>query len=165
MLLLLLALPVMIFLFLKLMGRNEFSIPVYYSSHFPADTLGCNINAKPPYQVNLPEMDGAGDKIILLDGGEVGLDRSEKNNLIRRIRNNSPANLNFIVYSTDASDSTSDSIVLSSEEWEELKCKLLTAEDRQLILIDELNRIRGYYFLDLEEVDRLLVELEILNIS
>lgn len=146
------------------MGRNEFTIPVYYSSHIPSDSLGCEITAQAPYQVSLPEFTGTGDKVILLDGGEELINQSERNNLIRRIRNNGPSDMDIVIYSPATSHPSSKITLVPAESWEQFKCVFFTVEDRQLILLDEQNRIRGYYSLDLDEVDRLLVELEILNI-
>jgi hypothetical protein len=165
-LLLILVLPVGIFLFLKFFGRNEFNIPVYYENGIPADTLGCTYPDITPYQVmhNLPV---EGPLVILLDGEDSRLKTADRNNLIRRIQSNSPEGVNIVMYyqADDIPDPLNDVIFIPSDaaKWDQITCLFVTDSKRQLILLDNQNQIRGYYGTELDEVDRLLVELDILT--
>ncbi len=164
-----LALPVLIFLFLKFFGRNEFSIPVYYENGIPADTLGCNTEDEAPYRVSIAQP-VQGNVLIILDGGQSLIPNTERNNLIRRVRQNGPEGLDIVVFfNKDAGAPLPLEGVFyvpkPEESWGTLRCSFVTSQERQLILLDDQRRIRGYYGLDLEEVDRLLIELDILDLS
>ncbi len=168
-LLLILALPVFIFLFLKFFGRNEFTIDTFYETGVPADTLGCTYTNEAPYRVKLSQQVN-GISLVLLDGGEKLMSSADRNNMIRRIQQNKPEGVNlFIYYNKDLGAPTPMEGVYyvpkSPDSWRTLRCSFVTSEDKQFILLDKQQKIRGYYGLDLEEVDRLLVELEILSIS
>lgn len=167
-LLLILALPVFIFLFLKIFGRNEFSIETFYESGVPADTLGCEFGPEAPYRVKLSQQVN-GITLVLLDGGEKLMATADRNNLIRRIKQNVPEGVNlFVYYNKDLGAPIPLEGVFyipkSEDSWGTLRCSFVTSENKQLILLDDQQKIRGYYSLELEEVDRLLVEIEILTL-
>ena len=165
---LILALPVFLFLFLKFFGRNEYTIETFYESGVPTDTLGCEFEPEAPYRVKLSQQVN-GIALILLDGGEKLMATSDRNNIIRRIQQNAPGGVNlFIYYNKDLGAPIPLEGVFyipkSEDSWGTLRCLFVTSEDNQLILLDDQRKIRGYYGLELEEVDRLLVELEILTL-
>ncbi len=165
-LILILTVPVIIFLFLRLFGTNEFTVPVYYESGAPADTLGCSYTDTAPYRVPMPD-NSNGNTVILLDGGSELMAQSDRNNLLRRIKQNTYEGLRVIVFFDKELGAPIPMeniryIPKSTAAWGNLLCQFVTSEERQLILVDDERRIRGYYGLDLEEVDRLLVEIEIL---
>ncbi len=136
-----LALPVLVFIFLKLFGKNEFEVPVYWSDG--VSVTGC----KPVHgQYTVPDSAlGAwgwkGDKatLIVLDQSTV------KENLAR------VADLfNEGDYSTVATSNVPP-------------CLLLAGDSSKVILVDDQKRIRGYYTpTNRKETDRLAVELRIL---
>lgn len=168
-LILILAMPAFIFLFLKMFGRNEFTIPVYYETGVPADTLGCTYPAEAPYRVTLSQPVN-GMTLVLFDGGNTLMPRADRNNLIRRMRQSGPAGLNIVVYFNKEAGAPIPLegvfyVPKSPDTWGTLRCLFVTSAEKQLILLDDQGRIRGYFELDREEVDRLLVELDILDVS
>ena len=176
-------LPVVIFLFLKGFGRNEFSIPILYEQGL-GDSLAtpCLEKKKAQYVVKnnlVPE----GIKIIHFErlDGPVLKTRLEE---LERVQDvfyddlgislNTFVNANSLAISDiqdydqriEFLDSFWKKKGLDSLEWANLKyCSMaMTDLDNMVVLIDEENRIRGYYnILEREETDRLILELRILQ--
>lgn len=135
-------LPISIFLFLKFFGKNEFDVPLYYqdkSSEIPA---GCDAISV-PYQID--------DSVV-------------RRNVVKVIVLSSEADKQIIERINTAFKE--DSIEIASVDKlsdQEKKCIFLTESVEQFVLVDKLNRIRGYYNVnDRDESDRLILELKIL---
>lgn len=150
-LLLALALPGLIFIFLKVFGKNHFDIPVYYKEGISDSLKQCAGPYRGQYRVPDSVLNVLGCKqgaaCLLVDGGEMGQKevahvREEFGEQLQIIalEGIEPARLN---------------------QWK--TCALLLKEPWKAVLIDKQQRIRGYYaFTNLEETDRMNVEIEIL---
>ncbi len=140
-----LILPVAIFIFLKLFGRNEFDIPVYYPNG--VDSV-CVENQTKPYQV--PDslltsiLWGAKPTLVTYHPAESELDH-----------------LKHVWEEIDRQEVTSVFLPSDLTQWRD--CVLLIRAPKKTVLIDTDRHIRGYYNLGTrEETDRLIVELKIL---
>ena len=146
-----LLLPGLIFIFLKLAGRNEFTIPIYYEDKVTDKIKGCDLTYPVPY--HLPDSAWRGGKKILTANlfifTETGFDG---NKLKSALEDEMGAGiLGWIKMSVDPAE---------LEKW---KCTFLLQDSWQLVLVDQEKRIRGYYNPQLrEDRDRLRVELKIL---
>lgn len=142
-----LLLPVSIFIFLKLFGKNEFDVPAFYQDKAPV--TGCEFNYSAPYKV--------------ADSVMAKLSAKRKTDL-------------YMIYFSQITsrmqqeiDTGAVAIVNGQEEWTEdqratfRKCVLAVPKSEDIVLVDKEGKIRGYFVsTDREEVDRLLLELEIL---
>ena len=142
-----LLLPVSIFIFLKLFGKNEFDVPAFYQDKAPV--TGCEFEYNAPYKV--------------------------ADSMMTRISSKRQADLYLIYFSEITSrmqqeiDAEAVAMVNGEDEWDGdqrtkfRKCVLAVPNSEDLVLVDKEGKIRGYYLsTDREEVDRLLLELEIL---
>ena len=148
-----LLLPVAVFLFLKVFGRNEFKVPVRHGEADLTVPAQCNFEYPTPY--------------IIADS------------LMRNIRMNNNDSV-FVLYA-DPSDETSMNRVRTEFEGDPLhvvstdslantidptllrECILLMKGDSSVALVDHRNRIRGYYIgSDRDEAHRLIVEIKII---
>ncbi|WP_286757213.1 MULTISPECIES: hypothetical protein [Roseivirga] len=181
---LLIALPVMIFLFLKFFGRNEFTIPVYYEQGL-GDSLStpCLDKANKQYLVNSDLLPKGGINIVHFEQADGPVLKSRLEELERvqdvfyeddHIRLNTFLNSQTIALDdiTDYNrriqflDQFWNMEALDSASWAELKyCTMaMTPLDNRVVLVDAAGRIRGYYnILERKETDRLILELRILK--
>jgi hypothetical protein len=146
-----LGLPVLIFVFLKFFGRNEFEVPLLYDKKVTGTLPDCDVEYKVPY---------------FLD-----------DSLMRQI-SATPARLLLVNFSASspklqqlATSFTPDLVLrsqkdlnINSERINFVKnCLLLVKPPATLVLIDEQKRIRGYYDgSDRDELDRLQAEINII---
>jgi protein SCO1 len=143
--------PLLLSLFLKYFGKSEFNIPVYYKSGIHSLSIACQYQYSTPYAV--PDS----------------------------IRASLSSNVNkTLIVTTDSSEETKKNIEQIKEEVGNVEydlsvlktdsttarlrsCFLLLNQPWTTVLIDNQNRIRGYYAPSTrEETDRLIVELKIL---
>ncbi len=147
-----LALPVLIFIFLKLFGKNQFDIPVYYKDSLPKLSTECNETIRPPYFLpdSLLMAIQWDEDVMLLLSGATDEEQIELNRLVKE------AKLDGLqVISLDNIEAS------RLQRWK--SCVLFLKEPWKAVLVDNKKQIRGYYALNtLEEIDRLGVELEIL---
>jgi hypothetical protein len=137
-----LPLPVLVFIFLKLFGKNEFEVPVYWSEG--VNVAGC-ISRSAPYILPDSALNAwgwKGDKatlIVLNEGGGV------KQNLAR------------------VGDLFDEGDYATIKVSHVPTCLLLAGDSSKVVVIDDQKRIRGYYTPTTQkETDRLAVELRIL---
>jgi hypothetical protein len=141
-----LLLPVIVFLFLKTFGRNQFDIPVYHkdSVEFIA---GCERIFEAPYVIVdsiTTEIGWQGNEATLISFAEI-----TSEGLMRLKEDFEPSQLQIVS--------------LSNSEFARLKCIFLVSEKYNAVLLDGKRQIRGYYQLtSREEADRLLMEISIL---
>ena len=146
-------LPILLTFFLKYFGKSEFNIPVYYEAGINADTLSadCKYQYQTPYKIAdsvLHSLNGGAFRatIITIDS-TVGT----KKNFERIEEELVNAEYDFVVLKNTISSS------------QLMSCALFMKKPWTTVLIDEQNRIRGYYApATREETDRLIVELKIL---
>ena len=152
-LILALLLPVTIFVFLKLFGKNEFQVPVLHEDAVPHVGNNCDFIYRIPYRV--------ADSVI---------------SAIDPQRDDSVYVFNFDRRLADAMNRISAefgddpvSIVNTADLPQRFKpsflgeCVLLMPPDTAVAILDNQNRIRGYYDAsDRDEVDRMIVEIKII---
>jgi protein SCO1 len=162
--------PIFVFLFLKKFGTNEFELPIFYPEGNPITTCTggtqqhkISRNTISNYSIKLPTL-------IYVASSEQNAYYSDLNNVLAKY----PAVNVQAVFMVD-SEVTKDeksSIYLSQEKYLNfINCDLIFGEDKYMstaiankyVLIDTERRVRGYYLVDdLDEIERLDVELDIL---
>ena len=154
-----LMIPVIIFLVLKGLGTNQFTIPVYYSEGVPEiQQFDCEF-PEDEYIINWPA-DFIPDTPAVIFVGDV----EKEKNMIRRISKNreTPSSVYLLSHQEANIDGMSAQVLDSAELKTLLHCTFASDTLNQWILVDSENRIRGYYNRSLEEQDRLLDEISIL---
>jgi hypothetical protein len=142
-----LLLPIGIFIFLRTFGKNEFDVPAFHQDKVTA-VAGCTFAHQAPYSLpdsvmSIVEQSGKNDLYLVnfTDGISGRIKQEVKHKEISFIDGNSSA--------------------LSNDKIK--KCVLLIPASEDMVAIDKNGKIRGYYTsTDREEVDRLLLEIEIL---
>lgn len=145
-------LPVLVFLFLKYFGRNEFNVEPLFQTPDAAIAERCP-SVVFPYRVADRSSLGASsaDNLLLIYTEE---DASIKKELarVRESYNSSEVHL------VSLQEVVPDSLVASTRD-----CILLLREPFNTVLLDKAGLLYGQYDLrDLDEADRLLVELKII---
>lgn len=148
-----LILPVSIFLFLKIFGKNEFDVPPLYQEGKVEVYEDCNTHITTPYllpdSIIIKWENGTNAQLFLLNF-------SNAKTVDQRVTHEIGEGMIQIVL---ASSLHYDSATFSNLK----KCILLLSEPNDLVLIDRERRIRGYYNGNSrDEVDRLLVEANII---
>ena len=153
-----LLLPVLVFLFLKQFGSNEFTLPYYYEDGHPLPE--CNSSSGPHFVSK--EFVAQGGMELPMLFGYVGSERNEFSADLDNVLKKYP----------DVAFSMNDLFEpLEESQRQIINCELTMGEDRYLnetpaykyVLIDKQRRIRGYFQLDnLDEIVRLDMELDIL---
>lgn len=142
-----LPLPVLIFIFLKLFGKNEFEVPVYWSEGVTRNVPGCNPYAT-PYVLPDSALNAWGWK-------------GEKATLIVLNENGIKENLKRVADLFENGDY--NTLKVNDAPYEVKTCLLLAGDSSKVVLIDDKRQIRGYYTpTSRKETDRLSVELRIL---
>jgi hypothetical protein len=147
-----LLLPILIFLFLKRFGKNQFEIPVYYT--MSADSLNtiCHTHYSSPYAVP--------------DSSLNALSWTNKKAMIVVFGTSVDKELNRIPDTFDKGDFeiilVQDKIKQTSAYQRINKCVFFITPPKDIVLVDQKKRIRGYYGVSRDEIDRLIVELKIL---
>jgi len=181
---LVIGLPVVIFLFLKAFGNNEFTIPVYYEQGL-GDSLKtpCLDRSTEQYSVKNPALPLGALKVVhfeRMDGPvlKTRLEELERvqdvfydvDNVLLLTQLNGTSIMKKDISDYDKRIQFLDEFwkvnELDSVAWAELKyCDVaMLPLDNRVVLVDEENKIRGYYnILEREETDRLILELRILN--
>ena len=166
-----LALPALIFIFLKLFGENTFEVPIYHTNGVDQNVEGCSFPSG-QYHVDpsqMPEEARLQGKISVV---AFVADRKVLNQLDRVDQSFSHKSLQILnicdsTTITELGGGSSGSLrqlYLNSHKHRQLiRCGFVAENDRQLVLVDQLSRIRGYYLAeDWEEIDRLILEIKIL---
>jgi protein SCO1 len=188
----LLALPVLIYVFLQLFGQNYYELPVYYEEGISNPPSACQEPYSAPVQVDLISLQDTTVfteqnviTILAFVKGKCGDDCQIKFNQITRLLNffmpqKDSLRAVVIVVGNDKEKIVNQFdiqdnlyfVTLLENEWQEFSnCELLMPLSdqqeveaiHQVVLLDEYNRIRGYYNgLSLEEIDRLTTEIRLL---
>jgi hypothetical protein len=143
--------PVLVFVFLKFFGRNEFEVPVLHK-----DSVGvnnCGVKYATPYL--LP--DSIAELVFSVGNAQLYLlNFSSDEAVLKRLGEELNTNDLKLI---------NPSVNLSSLKDQEFirRCVLLVPEGHDMVLIDSLKQIRGYYnSQNLDEVDRLIMEVKII---
>ncbi len=141
-----LILPVIVFVFLKMFGKNKFEIPVFHDKKVEV-VAGCDYTYTAPYMLPDSSLSAIGWK-----GNEATLivfSNMEVEGKMRLSEKFEPTKLQIVS--------------LSEMDGEKLKCIFLLPDKFNAVLLDHKKQIRGYYKLSTrEETDRLMIELSIL---
>jgi hypothetical protein len=145
-----LALPVFVFVFLKLFGKNEFDVPLLYDAGVTERPAGCTIDYGMPYL--LPDsiynsVNPRNDSLVAINFAETV-----------------PTKLQEIqVQFKQEKLSVHQASLLTGDRSYVKNCILLLKEPNTIVLIDNRKQIRGYYDgSDRDELDRLEAEIKIL---
>lgn len=170
-----LLLPVCIFTFLKIFGNNQFDIPLYYQTEeelLEIKTACDNIDI--PYTLNFERFDvfESTANIPVLDNQitVVAYILNPDNNHVfsmLSLKERLGDTFQMIIFSDNFSnDIIKNQNFISFKVGDNAKnfwhCGLLSNEYEKWVLIDSKRRIRGYYEVTEEEIDRLIVEIKIL---
>ncbi len=152
-LLLALILPIGVFVFLRMFGKNEFTIPVYYEQGVSDLQPSCTFTYPVPYTIPdsiMQRIGWASDKLVVL----LVADTSSVVDLgLKHLQEEFEVNDFQIIYPSGENDSW--------DHW--YACFFFLKRPWSAVLIDSEKRIRGYYAPNSrEEVDRLIVEMKIL---
>ena len=148
-----LLLPVAVFIFLKIFGRNEFQVPILHQEGDVVAPGNCNFQYKTPYRVAdsvIVGLQGNGRDSLYVFYFDPGL-----NTAMKRISVEFAAGSVRVVGPGDLAAKTDHRIFR--------ECVLLMDASASVALVDHKRRIRGYYDgADRDEVDRLIVEMKII---
>jgi len=192
MLLFIICLPVFVYLFLQGFGKNHYSVPVFYENGLPPDTAEC-ISQYRPHKIDLQSVasfDNPGVsesihfKLAVVDIDmdpdiRLGIPGYSLNRVLDAFTNN--PSVQFIIIRPRAGvipvkqPLSTDRVIYSYGTPEGVtgiaKCGLVLLDfpgdssviSRRFVLVDEKDRIRGYYQVDsFEEIDRLILEMKII---
>jgi hypothetical protein len=144
-----LLLPVLVFLFLKFFGRNEFDVPLIFERPIVAPP-GCNRSYSHPYilEDSIVNILGRRSKLVLITFGN-------EQQLERAVTKIDTVDLRLV--------SVHD-LKLSEEQIGYLReCVLLLGSEKDVALIDARKQLRGQYESDdREDLDRMVAEINIL---
>jgi hypothetical protein len=162
-----LALPGLIFVFLKQFGKNEFSIPVYFEEGIRSDSV-CSMNSNGTYSVQ----DSILAKVGLNKGAPAKLviiypfinDDLSEISRVREKYNSSRVDVRILSGIPNNPDSVIPKVFLDYKEFGSIvHCAFRVREPWSVVLLDQQNRIRGFYDgARRDEMDRLDMELSIL---
>jgi len=155
-----LVLPVSIFVFLKLTGKNQFAIPVYYSSGVDSLSSVCGGDYSKPYLIPDSVL-----KRLNWQKKECSLFLLGKTNGLELKRLNDVFSLELIGSYSLNDPTKPNNYQLSDADFSRWKnCVFIAKPFVNIVLMDNERRIRGYYSVgSREEMDRLIVEMKILT--
>lgn len=160
-LVLILAIPAWIFTFLKFFGDNKFDVEVFYSEGINTPIGECDqVNGQFFVPDNLLPSIGK-NSVVVFDQGDL----KSVANISARLKDTFIDDYQVIVYSQDSLKNESSELFqvrIVNDLTITMKCGFINKDPNALILVDKNNRIRGYYSRDLDEIDRLIVELKII---
>jgi hypothetical protein len=143
-----LLLPIAVFLFLKMFGRNEFRVPALFVDALPEISSDCSNPRTLPYRIQSEETQRLGISIDSL--ACVVVSKGQQKDRLSRVREEFTGKpLQFFTLT----DSTSRS----------RECIFLLQEPFDVALVDRRGQIRGQYnSSERDEVDRLITEIAII---
>lgn len=161
--------PSLIYMFLKGFGDNKFEIPIFYKDGITIE--GCDIQKSSTHLVDFEAYTLQGEQLFYFPKW---VNDNEFYRQCDRIKSKHP----YLVFTAIADSSNYKiigNILLVSDEqhlFDVANCSLVLGQDtailepiyNRLVLVDRKKRVRGYYNgNELEEMDRLDVELDILK--
>jgi len=147
-----LLLPILIFLFLKFFGKNEFAVRPLFQDAVPEPQPGC-LQVKAPYHIPdsvFHSLTFEQDSLLMLWFGDL-MDAGDKQ--LRRVSNELKNDRirNQVIASNDQ----------KMQSWR--TCIFLLKKPYDVVLIDRKGLIRGQFVADnREEIDRLITEVDII---
>lgn len=159
-LILILIIPLGIILFLNAFGDNRYDIPVYYQKNYQMPFEECGTSAGPHYISNFNGHSKLNASIFFEPVG--GYNTTDLKNINNRLTETLHETLAVNIFATR--DIGYEKVtVLDPEVFNKWRhCEFITDTLNQFILTDTEGKIRGYYGLELKDIDRLIVETKIL---
>jgi len=164
---LLLAIPGLVFVFLKKFGKNEFNVPVYFETGLKSDSI-CNVSFNGAYHVHdsiLQKIDFQKTTVLHV----VVVYPFVKDNLseVMRIKSKYLEDSVEVRVISGVPDYPKADIPITFLDFKDFGnitwCYLRVAEPWSVVVLDKKNQIRGYYDGSRrDEMDRLDLELSIL---
>jgi protein SCO1/2 len=174
-----LLLPVLIFVFLKMFGENQFDIPVFNYSELTSQ-INCDEVTLPHTVEHIQgtlEFENSISAVKIYHVMADGINTTELKNLM--VAKDRLTGSDVSIHSIAKKDSTNAIVDLKTTYqvagiWElgempsddlndYINCQLIITEGESLVLVDADGIIRGYYFgEDEKEIDRLIVESKIM---
>ena len=167
-----LLLPVLIFLFLRSFGKNEFDVPVLFADSVEAPVSCSAYSYKGPYVITdsvLQEISWNGNDsltIIVFEDGDKANQHERKIHLTRIFTEFKTEPLKVIhIYREPipyeiSPDNRLETINLKEEEFHRIKnCVLLLNSNDDAVIVDTKKRIRGQYNLTKrDDADRMIMQ-------
>jgi hypothetical protein len=148
-----LLLPGAVFIFLKMFGRNEFSVPALYQAGIIDTPAPCQFSYTAPYTVpdsvaGLLRLRGDSVYVLYFDPALAAS--------MKRVSVELRGSFFRIISPSDIATSTGDPAY-------QRECIFLLDSGQSVVLLDNQQRIRGHYIgVDRDEIDRLIVEMSII---
>lgn len=145
-------LPILIFIFLRMFGRNQFDVPLMHAGGVEKIPSGCQFDYPSPYHLH----DSIATRALNGNSGLVLITfAADQNKLDRGLEKFNPNEVRTV---------DSSALWRNSEVSEIIKkCALLVEYPYDVVLIDRERNIRGYYHSqDRDDIDRLKAELTII---
>jgi len=147
-----LLLPIGIFVFLKLFGKNEFAVEALYQKDYPKVLTGCQKIDKLPYFVPdsvLDRVNTRGDSLAVIFFGSL---EGEQLNQYKRVLADAVVD-DITVINLEVSD--------RATLWK--RCVFFLGDSLDVAMVDAKGTIRGNYLAgDRDDIDRLLTEIAII---
>ena len=155
------AIPVLIFLFLKFYGENKFDVPVYHAEGVKAEFAECQFPTD-TFKVPMTDTHLERANVTIFFQESDGFTSNDLVNASSRLRAVFPEDISFSAHGFAKVSGVDIILSDTSHFYKLMHCKFVTDTINQFILHDYDGLIRGYYGYELEEVDRLIVEIKIL---
>lgn len=166
-----LLLPVLIFLFLKTFGKNEFEVPVLFSDSVAAPSV-CNVYSyKTPYVISdsvLEEISwNSNDSLtVIVFEDENNVNQNERRIHVTRIFTEfktEPLHVVHVYRNTTIPNAKSDrltTVSLAGDDFLRIRnCAFLLSQATDAVIIDHKKRIRGQYDLtNRDDADRMIMQ-------
>lgn len=163
-LILLIATPITIIVFLHSFGNNRFDIPIYYSNGVFEREPPCEISKDQHFVPKVNNLEYKNHLSILHFSAGREVRNANKYTFARLCEaKNEIIQLIFINKQQDELLNHCDLPDVKLEDIQSVMDCSFMANWNELVLIDGNARIRGYYNLDRKDIDRLFTEIEILK--
>lgn len=163
-----LLLPVLIFMFLRFFGKNEFSIPVFHERAIENQPAACDQDYELPYSIPNASAIRLSGVTVVFFVADLPKERLEENAFQMSRLKNQPFGQAITTVWVDSrlqhfSDWGISPVVLDSASYHQERTCIYLMQSNAMVLIDSSRQIRGYYKeASLKETDRLIMELKIL---
>jgi len=165
--------PILVFLFLKFFGKNEFSVEPLFQSEIHAPVECNGVDYQVPYIIHdsvLTKVQGTELVKLIVFRNLVDADQHEQSIQMTRIVkefSKDPLRIVSVVTGNDSTDVGVEAMQVLKVSGQESKsirsCVFLMPPANDAVVIDLKGRIMGQYTLtDREDTDRLIVELKIM---
>jgi len=160
--------PVLVFVFLKRFGENQFDVPVYHQEGVIEPVAGCS-PVLTPYSV--PPLPGGhawekGPTVVYFQERSWTPGEIEYEQIVRICEKAGRSSFGFVRLSSSELAKNGcivDLIIPENEARQWKQCHLLMPPEAWAVLVDEKGLIRGYYDIgEREETGRLLIEIDII---